>query len=115
MDDGHATMMLSVAVALEFESKCLLAEHRIRIIAGLSVKQAEIDVGGLIAKSQSVQSPFRWWPQLRDPGDGLVLEAAVNGQASAIVTFHLRDFQGSRNSFGIEAIRPGEALTRIGL
>jgi hypothetical protein len=58
MDDGHATMMLSVAVALEFESKCLLAEHRIRIIAGLSVKQAEIDVGGLIAKSQSVRLLF---------------------------------------------------------
>ncbi len=48
--------MLSVAVALEFESKCLLAEHR--IIAGLSVKQAEIDVGGLIAKSQSVRLLF---------------------------------------------------------
>jgi hypothetical protein len=33
-----------------------------------------------------------WRPLLRDPGDELVLEAAANGRAAAIVTFNERDF-----------------------
>jgi len=53
---------------------------------------------------------FRGRPQLRDPGDELVLEAAVNGGASAIVTFNEKDLREARHSFGIAVIRPGEAL-----
>jgi predicted nucleic acid-binding protein len=44
-------------------------------------------------------SPYLWncsqripISQLRDPGDELVLEAAVNGHANAIVTFNQKDF-----------------------
>jgi predicted nucleic acid-binding protein len=33
-----------------------------------------------------------WRPQLRDPGDELVLEAAVNGRANAVVTFNKKAF-----------------------
>jgi predicted nucleic acid-binding protein len=41
------------------------------------------------------------------------LEAAVNGRASAIVTFNEKDLRDARSSFGIDVIRPGEALKRI--
>jgi predicted nucleic acid-binding protein len=112
MDDGKATMLLSVALALEYESKCKLAEHR--LAAAFSLVQAEAFVDGLIAVAELVQSPFRWRPQLRDPGDELVLEAAVNGRASAIVTFNERDLRAAERSFGIAVIRPGEALRRVG-
>jgi predicted nucleic acid-binding protein len=104
-------MLLSVALALEYESKCMLVEHR--IAAGFSTLQAECFVDGLIAISEPVESHFRWRPQLHDPGDELVIEAAVNGRASAIVTFNIKDFAGIRVGFGIDAIRPGEALKRI--
>lgn len=56
---------------------------------------------------------FLWRPQLRDPADEHVLEAAVNGAAQAIVTFNQRHFQqaaarcGARRS-GRFSGHPGE-------
>jgi predicted nucleic acid-binding protein len=41
-----------------------------------------------------------WRPQLRDPNDEMVLEAAVNGHAHAIVTFNQRDFLPAASRFG---------------
>lgn len=111
IDNGKATMLLSVALALEYEAKCMLAEHR--LAAGLTEAEAGAYIDGLIAMAEPVQSHFRWRPQLHDPGDELVLEAAVNGRASAIVTFNEKDLLDARRSFGIAVIRPGEALRRI--
>ena len=42
-----------------------------------------------------------------------MLEAAVNGQAAAIVTFNEKDLREARNRFGIAVLRPGEALLKI--
>jgi predicted nucleic acid-binding protein len=104
-------MLLSVALALEYEAKCMSAEHR--LVAGLTASEAGIFVDGMISMAEPVQSHFRWRPQLHDPGDELVLEAAVNGQADAIVTFNEKDLREAESSFGIAVIRPGEALRRI--
>jgi predicted nucleic acid-binding protein len=104
-------MLLSVALALEYEAKCMLAEHR--LAAGLSEAEARVFVDSLIAMAEPVRSFYRWRPQLRDPGDEMVLEAAVNGKASAIVTFNEKDLREARQSFGIEVLRPGEVLRRI--
>lgn len=113
IDAGKATMVLSVALALEYEAQCMLAEHR--LASGLSEKEVATFVDGLISLAEPVLSFFRWRPQLRDPGDELVLEAAVNGQAEAIVTFNERDLREAKQSFGIAVIRPGDALARIKL
>jgi predicted nucleic acid-binding protein len=67
----------------------------------------------LISMAEPVQLFFRWRPQLRDPGDELVLDAAVNGQANAIVTFNEKDLREARAGFGIEVLRPGEILWRL--
>jgi predicted nucleic acid-binding protein len=56
---------------------------------------------------------FLWRPQLRDPGDELVLEAAVNGGVDAIVTFNRRDFGSAAARFGVEILLPREALSRV--
>jgi predicted nucleic acid-binding protein len=111
IDDGRATMLLSVALALEYEAKCMLAEHR--LAAGLTAAETGIFVDGLIAMAEPVESHFRWRPQLHDPGDELVLEAGVNGRADAIVTFNVKDLRDAERSFGIAVIRPGEGLRRI--
>jgi putative PIN family toxin of toxin-antitoxin system len=111
IDDCKAILLLSVALALEYEAKCTLAEHR--LAAALSSQAVDSFLLGLMALAEPVHSYFRWRPQLRDPGDELVLEAAVNGQASAIVTFNERDLREAKSRFGIDVIRPGEALRRI--
>jgi len=56
-----------------------------------------------------------WRPQLRDPGDELVLEAAVNGRANAIVTFNQKDFGEIPMKFGVEVLAPVGALQRTRL
>jgi predicted nucleic acid-binding protein len=43
----------------------------------------------------------------------LVLEAAVNGQAEAILTFKESHLREARTNFGIDVIRPAEVLRRI--
>jgi putative PIN family toxin of toxin-antitoxin system len=108
---GKAVMVLTVALALEYESICMLAEHR--LASGLSTSDTGLYVDTLIAMAEPVPLFFRWRPQLRDPGDELVLEAAVNGRADAIVTFNERDLRQARSSFGIEVLRPGEVLRRL--
>jgi len=110
IDAGAAVMLLTVALALEYEAICTLAEHR--LASGLSAAETEIYVDGLIGMAEPVKAFFRWRPQLRDPGDEMVLEAAVNGQADAIVTFNESHLREARR-FGVEVIRPAEALRRI--
>jgi predicted nucleic acid-binding protein len=111
IDGGKAVMWLTVALALEYEAICTLAEHR--LASRLSAAETGIYVDGLIGLAEPVRAFFRWRPQLSDPGDDLVLEAAVNGQADAIVTFNERHLREARSSFGIDVIRPAEALRRI--
>src|ERR1700760_1715394 len=110
IDGGRAAMLLTVALALEYEAICTLAEHR--LAAGLSALEAGVYVDGLIGLAEPVRSFFRWRPQLSDPGDELVLEAAVNGQADAIVTFNESHLREARK-FGIAVVRPAEALRRM--
>ena len=43
----------------------------------------------------------------------MVLEAAVNGRADALVTFNRRDYGSAPSAFGIEVLLPREALQRI--
>lgn len=52
-------------------------------------------------------------PRLTDPDDDMVLETAINGGASAIVTFNQHDFAGAGRDFGCVIILPVTALQRI--
>ena len=56
---------------------------------------------------------FLWRPSLRDPKDEMVLETAVAGGCSAIVTYNKRDFQGAEQ-FGLAISTPKEFLEIIG-
>lgn len=111
INNGHATLLMSVALGIEYEATCLRAEHR--LAAGLSEGDVTTFLDGIVAMATPVTTRFRWRPQLHDPGDEMVLEAAVNGGAEAIVTFNLKDYGSTPHRFGIDLIQPGEALKRI--
>jgi putative PIN family toxin of toxin-antitoxin system len=108
---SEVTLLANVALALEYEATCKLAEHC--LAAGLDVHEVGVFVDGVLAMAEPVETHFMWRPQLRDPADELVLEAAVNGQAAAIVTFNRRDFGAAPARFGINVLTPAEAIRRI--
>ena len=89
----------------------MLAEHR--LAAGLSERDVRIFLDAVVSLADPVESHFLWRPSLRDPADEMVLEAAIGGHAEAIVTFNVRDFGIAPSRFGVEVLRPGEALRRI--
>ena len=52
-------------------------------------------------------------PQSVDPGDDLVIDAAVNGFATTIATFDLNHLRSVAARFGIVAERPVDVLRRL--
>lgn len=109
---GAITLLGNVALALEYEATCRRVEHA--LAAQLSTDEVEVFIDVIIAMLEPVESHFVWRPMLRDPADELVLEAAVNGRAAAIVTFNMRDFGEIPSQFGIKVWTPAVTLKRIG-
>ena len=105
------TLLLSVALVLEYESICKAPTQR--IVAGLTASEVEVIMSALCAVAEPVRSRFLWRPQLRDPADEMVLEAAINGSADALVTFNRRDFGAAAERFGMKLLSPQQALQRI--
>jgi len=108
---GRATLLVSVPLAMEYESVCREAEHR--LAAGLSDREVDVFLTAVLAMAKPVEIHFLWRPQLRDSGDEMVLEVAINGRANALVTFNLRDFGNVPKQFGIQILPPREAIRRI--
>ena len=107
----RATLLLSVPLAMEYEAVCCRPEHRLE--AGLSERQVTIFLDAIAAMAEPVTTHFLWRPQLRDPNDEMVLEAAVNGRADILVTFNVRDYGTAASQFGVEVLRPREAVERM--
>jgi putative PIN family toxin of toxin-antitoxin system len=105
------TLLVSVPLAVEYEATCSEAEHR--LAAGLSEREVEIFLDAVMAMAEPVKTHFLWRPQLRDPGDEMVLETAVTGRADGLVTFNVRDFGTVPTRFGIELMIPREVLGRM--
>lgn len=105
------TLLASVALALEYEAVCRRPEHR--LAAGLNADEVNVFADAVIALAQPVKMHFLWRPQLRDPCDEMVLEAAINGEADALVTFNARDFGDVPRRFGVDLLLPREVTMRL--
>jgi len=108
---GRLQPLASTALFLEYEDVLQRPENR------LATRMSEEDVEGFLAAlasaAQAVEVNFRWRPQLRDPNDELVLEAAVNGQADALVTHNIRDFHTVARLFNLRVLLPRELLKEL--
>ncbi len=109
--EGRVVLAANVGLMIEYEATCSRAEHV--NASGLSVAQVGVFLDALAALIVPVETHYLWRPQLRDPGDEMVLEAAVNGQARAIVTFNLRDYGVAPTKFGVDVMLPRDTLRKV--
>lgn len=79
----------------------------------MSVSDVEGFLAALASASEPVECHFRWRPQLRDPGDEMVLETAVNGNARALVTHNIKDFAPAK-LFRLRILTPADCLKELG-
>ena len=107
----RVTLLASVPLMFEYQAVMTRPEHL--ATSGLTADDVDILLDAMAAIVEPVRLACLWRPTLRDPDDDMVLEAAVNGGANAIVTFNLRDFRQEASRFGIEVLLPGAALRRL--
>jgi putative PIN family toxin of toxin-antitoxin system len=108
---GRIQVVCTIGMFIEYESVLSRPEHL--AATGLTVEETGRFLDGLAALIVPVRPHFLWRPQLRDPNDEMVLEAAVNGRADAIVTFNRRDFLPAARRFGIGVEEPSEIIRRL--
>ena len=108
--DGELRPLVSVPLVLEYEAVLTRPEH----FAGSGSAEANVEIVRAFCRmGEPVHVSHRLRPQLVDPDDEFVLEAAFHGKAGMIVTLNTRDFLIAARRFGIAALGPGEALERI--
>ena len=96
---------------LEYEDVLKRPEHQ--LVHGLSPDEVDGFLAELAAVIEPVEVHFQWRPQGRDPNDEMVLEAAINGGADAIVTYNFADFARAAERFRIPVLRPAELLKKV--
>ena len=102
--------LLSVPLILEYAAVLTRPQH----LAACGLSSAEVGrvLDDLAVVARTVRLAFRWRAKLSDPDDEMVLETAINGSASAIVTFNQRDF-GPGTNLSCAVIPPVPARWQI--
>jgi putative PIN family toxin of toxin-antitoxin system len=105
------TLLASVSLFLEYEATMKRPEN----LQAADLAIADIDrlLRAVAAVVEPVEISFLWRPQLRDPGDEMVLEAAVNGRADWLLTFNTRHLATAAQRFGSGCGRPGLILAQF--
>lgn len=103
-------MLATPPLFLEYEEVLKRPEHQ--LATGLSLDDIDRVLRDLAAVIVPVEVQFLWRPQLSDPDDEMVLEAAINGHARRIVTFNVKDFRPAE-LFGITAVTPQQFLEEL--
>ncbi len=96
---------------LEYEDA--LGRPEQRLAHGLTLEGIDEFLSELAALVEPVEVHFLWRPQARDPSDEMVLEAAINGRADALVTYNVKHFAVPGDRFTIPIVRPTELLRKV--
>ena len=111
MTIGHPQWQSVVTPALMYEYEDVA--RRPGNVPGLTAQDIT-DILDLIYRNSHRQLVwFSWRPASSDPGDDLVLDAAVAGGCDFVVSFNERHLRAARE-LGIEVLRPAELLKLIG-
>ena len=110
VDRGMVTPLCSTALFLEYGA--VLSREEVRKATGHGLADVATVMSALAAVSDGVDISFRIRPILADAADEMVLEAALNGEADAIVTHNVRDFRLALD-LGVTIATPGEIVRRL--
>jgi len=110
--ERKVTLLVSVPLVIEYQAVLTRPAHL--AASGLSAEDVSALLDAVVAVAERVRVAYLWRPAVNDPDDEMVLEAAVNGRADAIVTFNARDFGRAASPFGVAVRSPGEMVKRLG-
>lgn len=108
---GAFDINISVPLILEYEA---VAKRHTGLTITLSDTEVDDVIDYICSVAKAYQIYYLWRPQLKDPHDDMLVELAIAAQCQTILTFNLADFRNIEH-FGIEAIKPGDFLARIGV
>jgi putative PIN family toxin of toxin-antitoxin system len=108
---GRVRPLVTTSLFLEYEA--VLKRPAQLLASRLRTTDVDRILAALAAAREPVEVRFRWRPQLADVADEMVLEAAVNGKADALVTHNSRDFAAAARRFGLLVLTPSELIRRI--
>lgn len=106
---GQVTPCISVTLAMEYEA---VLSARLDEL-DLTNEQLSEFLGYFVALAERVKVFYLWRPELRDPGDDMVLETAVAARADYVITHNMKDFAGAER-FGIQVVTPGWFIHNFG-
>ncbi|RMC30130.1 putative toxin-antitoxin system toxin component, PIN family [Paracoccus alkanivorans] len=109
-DQGLITPLCSTALFLEYEA--VLSRDVVREATGHTLADVGAVMAALAAIAEGVDISFRTRPMLADAADEMVLEAALNGEAEAIVTHNVKDFRPAQQ-LGMTVVPPGQIVRRL--
>lgn len=109
--DRRVTPVVNVSLVLEYEA--VLTRPAQLAAMGLTASDIYRALDAFVSVAALADGRWRDRPQLRDADDDRVLEAAVNGQAEAIVTFELRTFAAAVSTHGIHVLTPAQAYGKV--
>lgn len=109
--ERHLRMLATPPLFLEYEDVLKRPEHR--LAHGLAPPAIDEFLAELAALIEPVEVHFQWRPQSRDPNDEMVLEAAINGGADALVTYNVADFAAAAERFRISVVSPPQLLKKV--
>lgn len=106
---GQCTPLISTALFLEYEA--VRTRPEIRQLCPLTDNEIEQLLSAFFSVCEWVHIHYLWRPNLRDEGDNFLIELAVAGNASSIVTNNIKDLLGAELTFaGLRVLKPEQIL-----
>ena len=115
--EGAFIPLVTVATLLEYED--VLTRPESLAATGLTVRETADFLDGFLGRAERVTVRRRTRPTIQDPSDEIFVEALVNGDGAAIVTFNRRDYLNadarlaSLRTTAVPVMAPGEALRSL--
>lgn len=104
--------LMGNALLAEFEE--LIQRDKLFKGGSLSVQERQVMLNAFLSRCDWVSVYYLWRPNLRDEADNHLLELAIAGGATHIVTGNTKDFRGAALRFPqIEILTPSQFLTQV--